>query len=159
MKLKDCFVGRRVSCCIEGTAIEDAKLTKEGTYFYICQDEKDGRDAYDKLGYKHSWVVERGTARDLENNGVTDLKLISTGKITEGSIQIGDIIFAPTAKFSETTKCEVVGVCGKVIFYYLRGMVCMDTESQLIEDGYTFDEEITLAEVCRELGRDVKIIK
>ncbi len=47
--------GARVETKIDGTVITDAKLHKEDRTWYICQNEVDGLNCENKLGYKYSW--------------------------------------------------------------------------------------------------------
>ena len=49
----------RVTCTIEGTKITDARISidEDGRPF-ICQNERDGADAENKLGYKYSWATD-----------------------------------------------------------------------------------------------------
>jgi len=64
-------------------------------------------------------------------------------------------------------KMKVLGVCGQV--YVMSAKDCFDvgggiwTKEDLEGRDYKLytdkDEEMTVAEVCEELGRDVKIIK
>ena len=103
MKLRK---GMSVTCKIDGTAIKDAKIQEENGLFYICQNEIDGENCEDKLGYKYSWLIFKGSDNDIEWFGVTDLKpLKSLENLCEG-----DII---TDGHGERM---VLGVYGKVYF-------------------------------------------
>lgn len=151
----------RVTAEIDGTKILDARISidKYGTP-YICQNEKDGMDAEDKLGYKYSW----GLYNDFTNSSsVTNLRLAEK---TWDTLEVGDEI---EDKYGDTQ--TVLGVCGRVMFIsyhdnkdeYSSGY----TKEQLIKYGYTIVspkveeevDEITMEELCKELGRTVKIKK
>jgi hypothetical protein len=41
------------------------RIFKHGTNIYLCQNKKDGCDSPNKLGFKYSWIINRGTAADL----------------------------------------------------------------------------------------------
>ena len=59
--------GNRCITKKEGKEISDARLQKEHDSWYICQDEWNGWDCINKLGYKFSWVViEEYTAKEIE---------------------------------------------------------------------------------------------
>ena len=62
----------RVTCKIDGTEITDARISinKNGRT-YICQNERNGGIANDKLGYKYSWSL----SSDFTDYFVTNLKL------------------------------------------------------------------------------------
>jgi hypothetical protein len=50
---------------------------------YLCQDYATGVDCKDKLGYKYSWQVGIGSYDDLENEFVSDFKLIKENYLPE----------------------------------------------------------------------------
>lgn len=51
--------GQRVKCTIDGTEINDAKISinNDGIPF-ICQNQRNGIRANNMLGYKYSWVLD-----------------------------------------------------------------------------------------------------
>ena len=51
----------------------------ENGMVYLCQDYAVGMQCEDKLGYKYSWQVGTGSYDDLENNTVSDFRLIENG--------------------------------------------------------------------------------
>lgn len=51
--------GEKVTYYIDGEFIEDAKIRVEGGEVYVCQNEKKGARARNKLGYEYSWVVSK----------------------------------------------------------------------------------------------------
>jgi hypothetical protein len=59
---------------IERTVVT-GKIQKEDGRYFLCQNNKDGMDCKNKLGYNHSWVVGSGTISDLKFHSITDLKL------------------------------------------------------------------------------------
>jgi len=76
----------RVTCSIFGTEITDARISinKDGTP-HICQNEKNGSPAEDKLGYKYSWTLNN----DFAAHGLRDLKLATP---TWDTLQWKDIV-------------------------------------------------------------------
>jgi len=44
------------------------KIQKQDGYIYLCQDRIRGCSCVDKLGYKHSWLIEDGSLIDLRCN-------------------------------------------------------------------------------------------
>ena len=72
-------VGTKFEARIEGTLCK-GRIQKEGGDIYLCQNEKNGCDADDKLGYFHSWNIGNGSLAKLEQTGVLviDLELDPT---------------------------------------------------------------------------------
>ena len=59
-------VGNRCITKIDNTEITDAQLQKEDGYWFVCQNERDGVDCDDKLGYTYSWeIVDDSDAEDI----------------------------------------------------------------------------------------------
>lgn len=85
---------RKFKAVIAGTPCE-GRIRVENGEVYLCQDEKDGADCRDKLGYKYSWVVSRNGKInfDASSINVTDFRL---GNMSEEEIeaykdwQVGD---------------------------------------------------------------------
>ena len=69
--------GTKVTCEIDGTKITDAKISRNANGdFFICQNKcLSVVTAENKLGYKYSWLIYKGSVGDLEANEVTNLKL------------------------------------------------------------------------------------
>lgn len=84
--------------------------------------------------------------------------------IKDGLVE-GDIIC------NDNGSCKVLGVCGEAIFLstvsnYDKTGACYYTLKELIEGGYTLEqevnqqvEELTVAEISKLLGKTVKIIE
>lgn len=150
--------GQKVQCNIKGTEINDAKISinKDGTPF-ICQNEGNGHDAEDKLGYMFSWMLNK----DFTFPNVQNLRPFK--KSFDYPI-IGDEYMN---RFG--ISFFVLGVCGKVIFLsgkdkdvFFGGF----TKEELVKSCYTIVEntpeepiEVTMSEVCNIFGRNVKIKK
>lgn len=86
MKLKDLKHGTRVTCEIEGTKIDDAKIAIENERYFICQNLEEGSEVEDKLGYKYSWLFGRPeTDKELKEKidyfKVTNLKIKKGGRM------------------------------------------------------------------------------
>lgn len=154
----------KVTCKIEGVEIKDAKISiNESGSPFICQNIKNGSDAKDKLGYRYSWILNS----DFTDMSVTDLKLAEK---TWDNLEEGDVL---VSKFSQ--ELIVIGICGKAIFLgskecatdVIIGMAQIYTKEELINRGYTIKietptpdvEEMTVEQVCKLLGKEIKIIK
>lgn len=74
-EITDDLIGKKITCKIQNTYIDDAEITKDGNIFFILQNKKDGSCAYDKKGYKYSWVVDYGSSSELRTFQVKDIKL------------------------------------------------------------------------------------
>jgi len=72
-------VGTKFKAKIEGTWCE-GRIQKEGSDIYLCQNEKNGSDADNKLGYHNSWTINDGSIDKLKSNSVEifDLELDPT---------------------------------------------------------------------------------
>ena len=107
---------------------------------------------------QYSWFLNK----DFTDVNVTDLKPLPR---TIDDIQEGDVVVDEGGD-----ERKVLGVCGKV---YLMSGIC---DFSKYSNGFTIEElktrgykpkdepepeieEMTLAEVCKELGREVKIKK
>lgn len=149
--------GQRVKCTIDGKDIVDAKISiaKDGLPF-ICQNFKNGVPAKDKLGYNFSWVLER----DFTKSSVTNLR---PAEKSFDNPEVGDVYLGDGGERT------VLGVCGRAIFLSAWDNPNVSggcrTKEELIDNGYTIKqdkeeaEELTMEEVCKQLGRTVKIKK
>lgn len=152
--------GEYVKCTIDGTEIDDARISieKDGTPF-ICQNKKDGWKAEDRLGYKYSWILDE----EFEDRNVTNLRPV---KKSFDYPEIGDEYVDDRGKSR-----FVLGVAGRAIFLSSPvskdDFYCILTKEQLIILGYTIanDEpkeeppEMTLEEIEKLVGKKVKIVK
>ena len=145
---------QKVTCEIDGTKITDARVSidEDGTSF-ICQNKKDGLSAENKLGYKYSW--------SLTDSIVTNLKPFNK---TIRDVEIGDILIR------DGEEQMVLDVREKIIglseYYDFNSFCNFYTFEELERYGYKLKdepeeevEELTVEQVCKELGRDIKIIK
>jgi len=150
---------QKVTCKIEGEKITDAKISIDeyGT-LYICQNKKDGSSADDKLGYRYSWKLNK----DFTDCGVTNLKPLNK---TIRDVEIGDIIIDSEGdeRMLLDVRERIVGLAFSHDFENFSGF---STFEELEEDGYKLKdepeeevEELTMEELCKELGREVKIKK
>ena len=148
---------QKVTCEIEGTKITDARISiNEYGVPYICQNEKDGAHANNKLGYKYSWQLNKYfTAYDVIN-----LRPLEKDWDT---LQIGDEIKNLHGKRT------VLGVCGRVIFISWEGdkdrYSSGGIKEELIKEGNTIVQdappiiELSLQDIADLKGVDVKSIK
>ena len=157
MKLE---VGKRVTAYIEDRYIDDAKLQKQGDHWYLCQDEEAGSSCRDKLGYSNSWQFREeagggysADVRDIRAKGSTNIEDIHVGaSVVHGSNAV-----------------MVLGICGNVVHlsksYDRLAFDKTVTLEQLKTWGYKLvpeeddTEEVTMADVCKKFGYDVKIKK
>lgn len=159
-KITDGMVGKKVTCKIYGQFIKDAKIQESGGKYYICQNERDGARCQNRLGYLLSWGVASGDAINLLHNGVSDLKLNNDIFLYDCPPAEGDVLLDHGAE-----PFTVIGIAGKVVFLQdSDGCVEYDTVENLHEHGFTYVikdevEELTMEELCKELGRPVKIVK
>ena len=151
--------GDRVKCTIDGTDIDDAKISIDTDRTpFICQNKKDGCDADDKLGYKYSWALNE----EFNNQDVTNLRH------AEKSFDYPEIGDKYTSGLGNSR--FVLGVAGRAIF--ISSVNDKDsfgygtTKEELVERGYTVvrDEpneetaEMTLEEIEKLVGKKVKIV-
>ena len=156
LKEKDFREGLSITCKIEGTKIDDAKLHLEYGFWHVCQNIKNGLGCDNKLGYKYSWIVN--------DCNVTDIQIKHR---TIDDLEEGDIII------NNYNKRKVLGVCGKIYFisyYYgfsqVSNIIYTYTIVGLKEKGYKLvqpEEEketiLTMSEVAELVGVDVKHLK
>ena len=151
--------GDRVKCTIDGTDIDDAKISIDTDRTpFICQNKKDGCDADDKLGYKYSWALNE----EFNNQDVTNLRH------AEKSFDYPEIGDKYTSGLGNSR--FVLGVAGRVIFLSSAkdkdSFDCIYTKEKLIKHGYIIvqDEpneetaEMTLEEIEKLVGKKVKIV-
>ena len=76
-EITDDMIGKKITCYIDGVFIEDGEITKEGDFFYILQNKKQGSIIDKKKGYKYSWSLNLGTSFHLSRSSinVTSIKL------------------------------------------------------------------------------------
>jgi len=149
---------QKVTCEIYGKKITDAKISidKDGTP-YICQNEINGCSADDKLGYKYSWALNK----DFTYDNVTNLKPFNK---TIRDVEIGDILIRDgDEQMVLDVREKIVGLSEYDDF---ENFDCFYTFEELEKYGYKLKdepeeeiEELTVEQVCKELGRDIKIIK
>ena len=150
---------QKVVCEIDGKKVTDAKISIDKYRTpYICQNEKEGTTTDNLLGYKYSWQLNK----DFTNDNVTNLKPLNK---TIRYVEIGDIV---VDKYYNENKRMVLDVREKIVALSedddFEIFDCFCTFEELEEDYKLKDEpeeveELTVEQVCKELGRDIKIIK
>ena len=156
--------GDRVTCEINGEYIDDARISidMDGT-MYLCQSDfltfNDNAD--NMFGHSESNVV----------SGCFDYYKVKLKEKTLDDLEVGDILFVKAISGGADYEVKVLGICGLV--YFLSDSDCHNTSGknytiQEIKGMYTLKqeeepeeepEELTMAELEKELGRKVKIIK
>ncbi len=125
--------GDKVTCEINVIKITDARISidKDGMTF-ICQNEREGLDAEDKLGYKYSWKLNE----DFTNPNVTNLKLAPK---TIHDIEVGDVLVKRGEEFPVLMRSGDVVLFGHKAAYGYAASGNY-TIAQLIEYGYTLKD-------------------
>jgi len=141
----------------------EGKITVEKERVYLCQNGKEGNGCADRRGYKYSWLVDDGSEVQMNANDVTDFILLSANPETYKDWQVGD-------------KIRERGLEREVIFRSGELVVCRERDG-VATNNYTCDEmfskgwrliadpaepemvEVTLEEVARGLGIDVKTLR
>lgn len=159
--------GRRFRAKI-GDVKCDGKIRVENGRVYMCQNVADGTDrCKNKLGYMFAWCIGCGCEKDIENNGVTDFRLIG---MTAAEIeaykdwQVGDKV------------TDVIRVW-EVIFRSGELVVCKDKDGdatgnytcnelyrrgfRLVADPEPEDEtvELTLDQIAKKVGIPVEKLR
>ena len=152
--------GDRVTREIENKFIEDARIGIDmGGAMYLCQSEflTVDENADNMFGHSDSTAIYWATCLYYYN--------VKLKEKTLDNLEVGDILV------SQHRSKKVLGICGLV--YFLSDSDCHNTSSknytiEEIKDMYTLKqeeepedepEELTMAELEKELGRKVKIIK
>ena len=147
---------QKVVCEIDGKKVTDAKISIDKYRTpYICQNEKKGTTTDNLLGYKYSWQLNK----DFTNDSVTNLKPFNK---TIRDVEIGDILIRDGDEQMVLDVREKIVALSEDDDFEIFGYFC--TFEELEEDYKLKDEpeeveELTVEQVCKELGRDIKIIK
>lgn len=142
--------GQKVKCTINGSKIDDAKISIDSDrQMFICQHIKDGCDADNKFGYKYSWTAD--------SPSVTNLRTV-VDKTNLEDMEVGDILID-----KHNGEFKVLAICGQAF---------LTTGSNLIDasrEWYSFQEatnkgckfkdtpkeenlvELTLEEIAKKL--------
>ena len=117
--------GDKVVCKILGKVIKDAKISigvdaYGNKRMFICQNEKEGNSAPDKLGYKYSWTIynyfnPEPFETQLLGNDTKLLKLIEKAKTPEIPVTIENKVIP--FKHGDSVTCTIEGdiiVDGKI---------------------------------------------
>ena len=59
-KLTQDLIGKEISCTINGVEINEARIQYDIIRFYICQNQKEGLECSDRLGFQFSWGISDG---------------------------------------------------------------------------------------------------
>ena len=149
--------GDRVTCEIMGRYIEDARINLNHEFPTICQNIIDGGEKCDHLGHDYTYSF-----RDIG-----DIKNLKLKEKTFDNLEVGDVLVVKAISGGADYEVKVLGICGLV--YFLSDSDCHNTSGknytiEEIKDMYTLKpeeepEEVTMAQLEKELGRKVKIIK
>lgn len=68
--------GKKITCDIDGEHIDDARISVEAGYVFVCQNIMDGSYGQEKFEYKYSWVISRrNRVYEEDNQGCINIKL------------------------------------------------------------------------------------
>ena len=129
-----------VTCEIKGVKIDDAKISiDDNGYIDICQNKMSGEDTDNKLGYRYSWYIGKGTDQDLKKFNVTNLRPVEK---TLRDIEVGDIIVNKNKR-----EARVLAVLGDVFLQskwgYFDGIGGWYTFAVAEKYGWKLKEEPT----------------
>jgi hypothetical protein len=116
--LTEQWVGKKVTCVIEGEYIGDATIQYEDGNYYICQNRKSGATPFNTLGYLYGWVTD-GTEDNLFINGITNLTLLPDNYLANYSstVCVDDIVRLVNNKklpFEKNARCKVVSISSSI---------------------------------------------
>jgi len=155
--------GDRVTCelsTMDGwIEIKDGRISidRDGDAF-VCQDIRPSYQHAEKaLGYKNTWYIKK--SQDWE---VRNLKLKNK---TMDNLEVGDVLVD-----EDGDEQKILGMCDMVYFLsrfndFNKADDCPRTLAELKGMSYKLkgveeeEEELTMDELCKELGRTVKIKK
>ncbi len=66
--------GTKFSAFIKDIFVQ-GKIQKENNFVFLCQNNNDGLNCTNKLGYEYSWRVGNGSKKDLLNNDVSQFTI------------------------------------------------------------------------------------
>lgn len=152
--------GQKITCIIDGTRINDAKIAIERGIYYICQNLKDGSIIKDKLGYKYSWVVECNS----DWGGISNVETLDKTNLED--MEENDILIN---HYGDERK--VLAVCGQAFLPSLDGLIEADTTwysfQEAIQLGWKFKETpqeetevvLTMEEIAEKFNIPVKQLR
>lgn len=152
--------GDRVTCEILGKKIDDARISVDtnGKHF-ICQNKEDGARAENILGYKYSWSFN---PEGPEPGSVTNLTAIPR--------TLDDLMAGDEVENGDGDRQKVLARVENLVALSCLGnhnsFGAFRTIQEMKESSYTLVqpieesiEELTMEEVCKRLGKQVKIKK
>jgi hypothetical protein len=71
-EITDDMIGKKITCYIHGTFIDDGEIDHDGEFFVICHNICNGRH-YKNKNYKYTWRINY--SNNPGNDGVTSIKL------------------------------------------------------------------------------------
>lgn len=162
-------VGKEFTAKIQGVSVKD-RIQFESGRLYLCQNEKNGSDCSDKLGYKFSWVIGDGSIGEMKSRDVRNLvtKGWTAREIEEyKDFQPGDVLIRPRTGYDR-----------KVVHKFEEFLLTADTDDgvtklltadDLYEQGWRVKMEaeeqkeevveMSVAEVAEKLGISVESLK
>jgi len=135
----------KVTAIIDGTEILDARISidKDGTPF-ICQNEKDGADAENKLGYMYSWELKK----NFMTFGweVSNLRLADETKYQKGMVLVNE----------DGDESMVLETLGCLVF--LSGIDAFEESAGALHEK-ELDKRYTIKDTDPEVSSALKLLK
>jgi len=113
-------VGTPFTAYIHGE-MATGKIQKEDGIIFLCQDEQKGMCCNNTLGYKYSWQIGRGTAKDLNDDCINTIM----------------VSFAESSKKELLLRCIEEDVICDYKITFLPGRViigCQEIENEKLEE-------------------------
>ena len=113
----------------------EGRIQVEKGVVYLCQDKRNGADCQDKLGFRYSWGIRKGSPEDMKavTINVTDFEIVPRDPETYSDWQAGDVI-RNTHESSDNGK--VIFSNGEFVAVEIIGMCRCYTCQELFNDGY-----------------------
>lgn len=161
--------GRPFRAKIYGIPVSGRIQVEKGLVF-LCQNEMDGANDHDKLGYRYSWGVGKGSETVLARNNVTDFHLFPTTPEefeTFKDWREGDLLIDEDAVYPELKvifRSGELAVCKRICDGNTMNNSTIDA---LYQSGYRFAppkeeaavRELTMDEIAEKFGLAVDRIR
>lgn len=114
------YAGYKFTCDIGDIKDIEGEVQVQESRVFLCQNMKNGANAANKRGYKYSWDVCRGTADDLRQTGVFNLKLHLIAVDTYKDWKVGDKIVLDGFCGG---KAEIIFRSGELVIFKLKNAI------------------------------------
>ena len=156
METKEIDLTKCKGFCFKASIYEakvEGKLQVENGNVYLCQNEIEGSDCEDKLGFQYSWQIPNGSKEAIEANSVIDFEIIPRDPETYKDWQVGDIIGCEDENgdidIMADHLCRVIFRSGELRVIFRSG------ELVAIAENYSAEEaDINGCYTCSQLFRE-----